>query len=160
MEFHAPTHRLLWLYFLFFAPLTSFSDNRSELSASLLQLQLRKTLGAGYHRYWVGATRKETECSLLKAEPTTFPITNSSDDDSGRLRKIQILLNGSRSYNLPITSSDAAARSSKVPNLFGCVSGDIILFVSKGRRRLKARNQAVILIFIPFTTHQKTSFTE
>ena len=36
----------------------------------------------------------------------------------------------------------------------------IILFVSKRRRRLKAQNLAIILIFIPFTTHQKTSLTE
>ena len=52
------------------------------------------------------------------------------------------------------------ARFSKVPNLFGGISGDIILFVSSKRRRLEARNFAVILIFIPFTTYEKTSFTE
>ena len=49
---------------------------------------------------------------------------------------------------------------SKVPKLFGRISGDIILFVSSKRRRLEARNFAVILIFIPFTTYEKTSFTE
>ena len=49
---------------------------------------------------------------------------------------------------------------SKVPKLFGPISGDIILFVSSKRRRLEARNFAVILIFIPFTTYEKTSFTE
>ena len=49
---------------------------------------------------------------------------------------------------------------SKVPKLFGRISGDIILFVSSKRRRLEARNLAVILIFIPFTTYEKTSFTE
>ena len=32
-------------------------------------------------------------------------------------------------------------------------AGDIILFVSSKRRRLKARNYAVILTSIPFTTH-------
>ena len=52
------------------------------------------------------------------------------------------------------------ARFSKVPTLFGHVSGDIILFVSSKRRRLEARNFAVTLIFIPFTTYEKTSFTE
>ena len=51
-------------------------------------------------------------------------------------------------------------RFSKVPKLFGRISGDIILFGSSKRRRLKARNFAVISIFTPFTTYEKTSFTE
>ena len=42
---------------------------------------------------------------------------------------------------------------SKVSKLFGRISGDIILFVSSKRRRLEARNFAVIFIFIPFTTY-------
>ena len=37
------------------------------------------------------------------------------------------------------------------------LAGDIILFVSSKRRRLKARNYAVILTLIPFTTYEKTS---
>ena len=41
----------------------------------------------------------------------------------------------------------------KVPKFLGRVSGDIILFVSSKRRRLEARNFAVIFIFIPFTTY-------
>ena len=49
---------------------------------------------------------------------------------------------------------------SKDPKLFGRISGDIILLVSLKRRRLEARNFAVILDFIPFTTYEKTSFTE
>ena len=49
---------------------------------------------------------------------------------------------------------------SKVPKLFGRISGDIILFVSSKLRRLEARNLAVIFIFIPFITYEKTSFTE
>ena len=52
------------------------------------------------------------------------------------------------------------ARFSKVPKLFRRISGDMILFVSSKRRRLEERNFAVILIFIPFTTYEKTSFTE
>ena len=48
----------------------------------------------------------------------------------------------------------------KVPKLFGPISGDIILFVSSKRRRLEARNFAVIFIFIPRTTYEKTGFTE
>ena len=42
---------------------------------------------------------------------------------------------------------------SKVPKLFGRISGDIILFVSSKRRRLEARNFAVIFTFIPFTSY-------
>ena len=49
---------------------------------------------------------------------------------------------------------------SKVPKLFGRFSGDIILFVSSKRRCSMSRNFAVILIFIPFTTYEKISFTE
>ena len=49
---------------------------------------------------------------------------------------------------------------SKVPKPFGRISGDIILFVSSKRRRLEARNFAVIFVFIAFTTYEKTSFTE
>ena len=49
---------------------------------------------------------------------------------------------------------------SKVPKPFGRISGDIILFVSSKRRRLEPRNFAVIFIYIPFTTYEKTSFTE
>ena len=56
--------------------------------------------------------------------------------------------------------SGSGARFSKDPTLFGRISGDIILFVSSKRRRLEAGNFAVILIFIPFTTYEKTSFTE
>ena len=52
------------------------------------------------------------------------------------------------------------ARFSKVPKCFGCISGDIILFVSLKQTRLEARNFEVIFIFIPFATYEKTSFTE
>ena len=54
----------------------------------------------------------------------------------------------------------AGACFSKVPKLFGRISGDIILSVSSKRRRLEARNFAVILIFIPFITYEKIRFTE
>ena len=59
-----------------------------------------------------------------------------------------------------LTRYNSGACFSKVPKLFGRISGAIILFVSSKRRRLEARNFAVILIFIPFTTYEKTSFTE
>ena len=44
--------------------------------------------------------------------------------------------------------------------VFGHIWGDIIVFVSSKRRRIEGRNFAVIFIFIPFKTHEKTSFTE
>ena len=56
--------------------------------------------------------------------------------------------------------SSPGAWFSKVPKRFGRILGDIILFVSSKRRRLEARNFAVIFIFISFTTYEKTSFTE
>ena len=49
---------------------------------------------------------------------------------------------------------------SKVPKLFGLISGDIILFISAKRRRLEARKFAVVFIFIPFATYEKSSFIE
>ena len=52
------------------------------------------------------------------------------------------------------------ARFSKVPKLFGRISGYIIHFVSSKRKRFEARHFAFILIFIPFTTYEKTGFTE
>ena len=47
----------------------------------------------------------------------------------------------------------SGARFLKVPKLSRRISGDKI-------RCLEAQNFAVILIFIPFTTYEKTSFTE
>ena len=47
---------------------------------------------------------------------------------------------------------------SKVPKLFKCISGDIILFVSSKGRRLEAQNFAVTFVFIPFTTYGKSSY--
>ena len=51
------------------------------------------------------------------------------------------------------TREGSGACFSKVPKLFGRISGDIILFVSSKRRRLEARNFAVIFISVPFTTY-------
>ena len=52
------------------------------------------------------------------------------------------------------------ARFSKVLKLFGRISGEIILFVSSKRRRLQAWKFGVVLIFIPSTRYEKTSFTQ
>ena len=51
-------------------------------------------------------------------------------------------------------------RFSKVPKLFGRISGDITLFVSPKQRRLQSQNLTVLLIFHPFATYEKASFTE
>ena len=59
-----------------------------------------------------------------------------------------------------LSKNAAGAHFSKVPKLFGHISGDIILFVSSKRRRLKARNFAVILMFIPYEIYEKTTITE
>ena len=50
------------------------------------------------------------------------------------------------------------ARFSKVPKLFGCISGNIILFLSSKRRCLEAHDFAVIVIFIPFLTSMNILF--
>ena len=63
-------------------------------------------------------------------------------------------------YSTAPVPRTSGACFSKVPKLFGLISGDIVLFVSSKLRRLEARNFAVIFIFIPFTTYEKTSFTE
>ena len=44
---------------------------------------------------------------------------------------------------------------SKVPKLVGRISGDLILFVSLKRKRLGARNFAVMLIFIPASQNKR-----
>ena len=49
-------------------------------------------------------------------------------------------------------------RFSKVPKLFGLISGDIIYFVSSNRRRLETRNLEVILIFILLATYERAAF--
>ena len=56
--------------------------------------------------------------------------------------------------------STSEAHFSKVLKLFGRISGCITVFVSSKRRCLEARNFAFILIFIPFTTYEKTNFPE
>ena len=56
--------------------------------------------------------------------------------------------------------TNSGARFSKVPKLFGRISGEIILFVSSKQRPLEAQDFKVIFIFIRFTKYEKTSFTE
>ena len=53
----------------------------------------------------------------------------------------------------PFEQLGPGARFSKIPKLYGRISGEIIFFVSSKRRRLEARNFAVILTFIPLTTY-------
>jgi len=55
-------------------------------------------------------------------------------------------------------SRNCPDRLSKVPKLFGRISGDVILFVPSKRRSLETRNFAVILMF-PLT-YKEASFKE
>ena len=52
------------------------------------------------------------------------------------------------------------ARFAKVPTLFGRISGDIVFLVFSKPMHLEARNFVLNLIFIPFTTYEKTNLTE
>ena len=80
-------------------------------------------------------------------------ITNSSQSTRGHFVTLV-------EVSEHLISCKPGARSSKFQKLFGRISGNRILFVSSKRRRLEARNFAVILIFIPLTIYEKTSFTE
>ena len=63
-------------------------------------------------------------------------------------------------YMQPINVAQlrAGARFSKVPKPFGRISGDIIHFVSSKRKRLEARNFAVILILFPLQHMKRSAF--
>ena len=100
------------------------------------------------------------------------PVSQKSQNFSGLIRLSQFLFSVLLVFRTlkacskisfskqPDCSLTAGARFSKVPKLFGRISGYIILFVSSERRRLGTRNFAFILIFIPFTTYEKTGFPE
>ena len=73
----------------------------------------------------------------------------------------KVMLETEQSSNqMLLFHEDNKAQYSKVPKLIGRISGDVILFVSSKLSRLEARSFAVIFIFIPFTTYEKTSFTD
>ena len=72
--------------------------------------------------------------------------------------RLMSLISLAENLETPRTSSGACF--SKVPKLFGCISGDIIVFVSSKRRRLEARNFAGIFYFYSLYNIWKTSFTE
>ena len=98
-------------------------------------------------------------CEVQK--PTSFPgslfyasLSRWNRDPGNEVVQIQYNLVTKQSFEGCLIKG-LGARFSKVPRLFGRISGDIILFVSSKRRRLEARNIAVILIFIPFTTYKK-----
>ena len=63
---------------------------------------------------------------------------------------IYIKWSGPRSH-----SDRSGAHFAKAPKLFGRIMGAL-----SQRERIEARNFAVILILVPFTTYEKTSFTE
>ena len=104
------------------------------------------------------------QSSLKKATPVTQH--NLLGDSQGCVRTYIFvtwgpLLESPENFSeSPENFSAPGVCFSKVSKLFGRISGAIILFVSSKRRRLEARNFAVIFIYIPFTTYEKTSFTE
>ena len=54
------------------------------------------------------------------------------------------------SHNLKSTDRfKSGACFSKVPKLFGCISGEIVVFVSSKLRRLKARDFPLFLFLFP-----------
>ena len=92
------------------------------------------------------------ECVEVSGEPS------AKLEGISQIRNVQFEERGLRvwrAYQL-----GPGTRFMKAPSIFRRISGDVILFVSSKRRCLEARNFAVILIFIPFTTYEKTSFTE
>ena len=90
--------------------------------------------------------------ALMTSKRCNLPRTRSQAPAYILVTPIQIVVH--------LIACNPGARFSKVPKLFGRISGDIIVFVSSKRRRFEARNFAVILIFIPFTIYEKTSFTK
>jgi len=56
-------------------------------------------------------------------------------------------------------NQDQEPVSRKSRNCSGAISGGIIPFVSSKQMRLEAHNFAVFLIFVPFSTYEKISFT-
>ena len=62
--------------------------------------------------------------------------------------QVYVGLHGTASITNYCLSRCSGARFSKVSNLFGHISGDLILFLSSKGRRLEVRNFAVILSFI------------
>ena len=54
----------------------------------------------------------------------------------------------------------AGACFSKVPKGFRCLWGDKFSSVSVKQRCLEGQNFVVVLVFVPHTTYEKTSFTE
>ena len=86
---------------------------------------------------------------LIKKEPSKIWLYQQTQDKSG------IGLTEKKRTKIA-TAGDQGPVSRKPRNL----SGDIILFVSSKRRCSVTRNFAVILIFIPFTTFEKSRFTE
>ena len=128
----------------------------------LLKAKWRKPCKKGKTLLKLIARKNETEMT----EPERASISRE-----GQVARTSGKYNASKLSNL-ITKTSVQERISslrfcqrsgacfsKVPKLFGRISDDVILFVSSKRRRLEARNFAVIFIFIPFTTYEKTSFT-
>ena len=75
----------------------------------------------------------------------SITLTATSAVMNERPKKVRL----GRDSNPDLCDTGAGACFSKVPKLFGGISGDRILFVSSKLRRLEARNFAVIFILFP-----------
>ena len=132
-----------------------FWDNKAKLNichhkaTSSTQLQNRS-----FHvveRTWTSAKCEKINNARAKRAKLLFFVVKYANLWSSRYRRRRSRLS---------CLLFSGARFSKVPKCFGRISGDIILFVSSKQRRLEAVNIADILIFILFTTCEKTNFTE
>ena len=91
---------------------------------------------------------QESVVFLAKQHSTMNLIAYLTNFKLGLVWRIRIKTVTKDSY-LVSANHAQGPRFSKVPRLFGHISGDIILFVS-----------FAVLIFIPFTTYEKTHRTE
>ena len=109
-----------------------------------------------------GAQRKKT--GLVQRTPRSlFPWlrkpTQKKEETQLKESTFVKLCDPARRLSVDLNPTPGA-RFSKVPKLFGRISGGLVLFVSLKQRHLETRNVAVIFIIIPFTTYEKTSLTE
>ena len=130
------------------------SNNASKENNRIILRNYREWRGWGW---WSGVIKME--CPIFFFSPPFPPNPNFSFAPSS-LRTQQDTSWHLLQFSLHPIICNPGAPFSKVPKLFGHISGDIIPNKSSKWLRLEARNLAVILIFIPFTTYQKTSQTE
>ena len=95
--------------------------------------------------------------SITARKETITRVYNTSDCDHYVAFQVLFLTGCFSTFR---KSSFSMAYQGPVSRKTRNFSGEIILFVSSKRKCSVSQNFAVILIFIPFTTYKKTSFTE